>query len=64
MRKGPGIVPIIGARTRAQLHESLAALDLILSADDIVRLEAIFAVTPVAGTRYDAAQMKVLDSER
>lgn len=64
MSKGEDIVPVIGARKRAQLNESVAALDVKLSMDEIAGLEAIFAATPVAGTRYDTAQMKVLDSER
>jgi aryl-alcohol dehydrogenase-like predicted oxidoreductase len=55
---------VIGARTRAQLADSLGALDLTLSAGDIARLEEICDAARVAGTRYDAAQMKMLDSER
>src|SRR5262249_38996992 len=33
------IVPVIGARTRAQLAESLAALDVILSPEELGRIE-------------------------
>ena len=58
------IVPVIGARTRAQLAQSLAALDLVLSSDDLARIEAAVPATEVAGTRYDEHQMRVLDSER
>ena len=64
MSKGSDIVPVIGARKRTQLEESLAALDVMLSTEDIARLEATFDATRVAGTRYDASQMKMLDSER
>ena len=64
MSKGADIIPVIGARTRHQLAESLAALDLALPADDVARLEAVARSAPVAGTRYDAAQMNMLDSER
>jgi aryl-alcohol dehydrogenase-like predicted oxidoreductase len=64
LSRGGGIVPVIGARTRAQLADSLGALDLTLSAGDIARLEEICDAARVAGTRYDAAQMKMLDSER
>jgi aryl-alcohol dehydrogenase-like predicted oxidoreductase len=64
LAKGNGIVPVIGARTRAQLSESLAALDVTLSNDDVVRIEDVVAATGVAGSRYDERQMQMLDSER
>jgi aryl-alcohol dehydrogenase-like predicted oxidoreductase len=63
MSKGSDIVPVIGARTRAQLADSIGALKLTLSADDIALLDRTFE-SAVAGTRYDASQMKMLDSER
>jgi aryl-alcohol dehydrogenase-like predicted oxidoreductase len=62
LAKGPHVVPVVGARTRAQLAESLGALDHPLSPEDVARIEA--AVPPAAGDRYDAHQMKMLDSER
>jgi aryl-alcohol dehydrogenase-like predicted oxidoreductase len=62
--KGSDIVPLIGARKRAQLEEAIAALDVQLSADDVARLEEICNPALVAGARYDASQMKILDSER
>jgi aryl-alcohol dehydrogenase-like predicted oxidoreductase len=64
MAKGSFIVPVVGARTRAQLTESLGALTVELSADELAALEAAVPVGAVAGTRYDAAQMRVLDSEK
>ena len=64
LAKGPGIVPLIGARKRAHLNEALGALDVRLSPDDIARIEAAVPASAVAGTRYDAHQMRVLDSER
>ena len=64
LSKGADIVPLIGARKREQLAESLEALELELTAEDVMRLEDIVAAMPVAGTRYDAAQMGMLDSER
>src|ERR1022692_2172571 len=50
LAKGSRIVPVIGARTRKQLAESLAAVEVRLSAEDVARIEA--AIPPVAGTRY------------
>ena len=64
LTKGSFIVPLIGARTRAQLRESLGALDVQLSPEDVVRIEAAIPPGAVAGTRYDARQMQILDSER
>jgi aryl-alcohol dehydrogenase-like predicted oxidoreductase len=58
------IIPVIGARTRAQLAESLGALEVKLTADEIAALEAAVPAEAVAGTRYDATQMRMLDSEK
>jgi aryl-alcohol dehydrogenase-like predicted oxidoreductase len=58
------IVPVMGARTRAQLAESLGALAVELSAEEIAALEAAVPAEAVAGTRYDERQMKHLDSEK
>lgn len=64
LAKGERIVPLVGARTRTQLAESLGALQIALSAADVARIEATLPPTAVAGTRYDEHQMRVLDSER
>jgi aryl-alcohol dehydrogenase-like predicted oxidoreductase len=58
------IVPVIGARTRTQLAESLAALEVKLTAAEIAEIEAAVPAEAVAGTRYDAVQMRNLDSEK
>jgi aryl-alcohol dehydrogenase-like predicted oxidoreductase len=62
LAKGETIVPPIGARKRPQLIESLGALDVQLSASDLARIEQ--TLPAAAGTRYDAHQMRILDSER
>ncbi|MGA2671647.1 MAG: aldo/keto reductase [Terracidiphilus sp.] len=64
LAKKNSIVPVIGARTRAQLAESLGALNVKLTADEIAAIEAAVPSGEVAGTRYDAMQMRVLDSEK
>jgi aryl-alcohol dehydrogenase-like predicted oxidoreductase len=61
LAQGEDIVPIIGARRRAQLDEVLAAADLALSAADTARLEQAAPPGAVAGTRYPAAQMALLN---
>jgi len=62
--KGSFIVPVVGARTRAQLAESLGALTVEFTADELAAIEAAVPAEAIAGTRYDAAQMRVLDSEK
>ena len=64
LAKGRSIVPVIGARTRAQLDESLGALAIELSPADLAALERAIPAAEVAGDRYAAPQMKLLDSER
>lgn len=64
LARGASIVPLVGARTRRQLEDSLGALDVALSADDVARLEQAIPASAVAGTRYDEHQMRILDSER
>jgi aryl-alcohol dehydrogenase-like predicted oxidoreductase len=64
LAKGTSIVPLIGARTRAQLAESLGALHVELSPAEVARIEDAVPASAVAGTRYDEHQMRTLDSER
>ncbi len=64
LTKGKNLVPLIGARKRVQLAESLDALKVQLTADDLSRIEAAIPAAAVAGTRYDAHQMQMLDSEK
>jgi aryl-alcohol dehydrogenase-like predicted oxidoreductase len=64
LARGTRIIPVIGARTRKQLDESLAAIRVVLSAAEVARIEERIPASAVAGTRYDERQMKMLDSER
>ncbi|MGA3009390.1 MAG: aldo/keto reductase [Terracidiphilus sp.] len=64
MAKGSLIVPVIGARTRTQLAESLGALTVEFTADELAAIEAAVPASAVAGTRYDPTQMRMLDSEK
>jgi aryl-alcohol dehydrogenase-like predicted oxidoreductase len=47
------MVALVGSRTLKQLDESLGALKLKLSAEDLQRIEAALPADAVAGTRYD-----------
>jgi len=62
--RGDDIIPLIGTKRRDRLSEALRALDLTLSADDLAAIEAAVPAGAVAGDRYDAAQVAMLDSER
>ena len=64
LSRGRDIVPLVGARRRDRLHEALGALALTLTAEDLAAIEAALPAAAIAGTRYDAHQMRVLDSER
>lgn len=62
--QGDDIVPLVGARTRTRLAESLGALDVVLSAGDLAAIERAVPKGAGAGARYAEAQMAHLDSER
>jgi aryl-alcohol dehydrogenase-like predicted oxidoreductase len=64
MAKGGNIIPVIGARKRSQLEESLGALAINLSTEEVARIEQAVPASAVAGTRYQTQQMAHLDSER
>jgi aryl-alcohol dehydrogenase-like predicted oxidoreductase len=64
LSRGDDIVPLAGARKRTQLADFVAASDLALSPADLARIEATVPAAAVAGDRYPAAQMGMLDSER
>ncbi|HEY2106103.1 MAG TPA: aldo/keto reductase [Candidatus Binataceae bacterium] len=64
LAKKTSLVPVIGARTRTQLRDSLGALNVKLSAEDLAAVEAAVPADAAAGTRYGEEQMRVLDSEK
>ena len=62
--RGEDIIPLIGTKRRERLAEALKGLDLTLSADQLAAVEAAVPAEAVAGDRYEAAQVAMLDSER
>jgi aryl-alcohol dehydrogenase-like predicted oxidoreductase len=62
--QGTDIVPLIGARTRERLKESLGALELTLTPKDLADIEAAIPRGAASGERYPAQAMAHLDSER
>jgi aryl-alcohol dehydrogenase-like predicted oxidoreductase len=64
LARGTDIVPLVGARRRERLAEALGALDVTLAAADLAAIETAVPADAVAGPRYDAHQLSILDSER
>lgn len=64
LARGQDIVPLIGARRRERLAESLGALDVTLSPEALAAIEAAVPANAAAGARYAPSQMAILDSER
>ncbi|VXC37201.1 aldo/keto reductase [Aeromicrobium sp. 9AM] len=62
--RGDDIVPVVGARTRERLAETLGAAEVTLTEEQLAAIEAAMPADEVAGTRYAEEQMAMLDSER
>ncbi|MFJ8360484.1 aldo/keto reductase [Streptomyces sp. NPDC093984] len=62
--QGQDIVPLVGARRRERLAESLGAVGLDLDAEALAEIEAAVPAGSAAGERYAAPLMATLDSER
>lgn len=58
------IVAVVGARRPHRVEEALAATAVTLTDDDVRAIEEAVPVDAVAGTRYAAPLMALLDSER
>jgi aryl-alcohol dehydrogenase-like predicted oxidoreductase len=61
--KGVTVIPTMGARTRKQIADALAGLDVTLTSADLAEIEAAVPASEVAGSRYPAPLMATLDSE-
>jgi len=62
--RGKDIVPLVGARSRNRLIESLATSELRLSESQLRALAEAMPEDQVAGARYPEAMMAHLDSEK
>ena len=60
----PDIIPLVGARKVVQLEEALRATSVKLSPIDLAEIDQAVPPGSVAGDRYLAEQMAMLDSER
>ncbi len=64
LSRGTDIVPLVGARKRERLTESLGALEVSLSAAELAQIEAAVPPGAAAGDRYPEQQMRTMDSEK
>jgi pyridoxine 4-dehydrogenase len=58
------IVPLVGARRRDRLTESLGALDVTLTASQLAEIERAVPPGAAAGARYPEVHLAHMDSER
>ncbi|NUT87667.1 aldo/keto reductase [Pseudomonas corrugata] len=62
LAQGDHVIPIPGTKQRKYLESNVAAAEVVLSADELVQLDEIFGANEaVAGERYDARTMTLLD---
>lgn len=57
LAQGDDLVPIPGTKRLPYLEENLGALDVVLGAEDLARIDAVFPVDAAAGLRYPAASI-------
>ena len=58
--RGPDMVPIPGTRRRTTLEENVAAASLVLTPQEVARLDEVAPRGVAAGTRYPEAGMKAV----
>jgi aryl-alcohol dehydrogenase-like predicted oxidoreductase len=61
LHKGDDIVPIPGTKRRSYLEENVGAAHVLLTADEMSRLDSALAAEAVAGPRYNDERMKFID---
>ena len=64
LAQGSDIVPVIGARRRDQLAETLSGLDVTLSPDELAEIESAAPADAIRGARYPDMVLAHMDSER
>lgn len=62
LAKGNDIVPIPGTTQVKNLESNLKALDVVLSADQLQKLDDIYSEIQIVGTRYPEQMMKAVDA--
>jgi aryl-alcohol dehydrogenase-like predicted oxidoreductase len=62
LAQGDDVVPIPGTRNAARLAENAAAVDVVLTAEDLARIDAIAPKGVAAGERYPTTMMKLVNA--
>ncbi len=61
LAQGKDIVPIPGSKVRSRLEENAAAVDIVLTADEVEELSAAAPHGAAAGTRYTEGGMATIN---
>jgi len=61
LHRGDDLAPIPGTKRVARLEENVAAADVRLTGDEVAALDAALAAERIAGPRYGAQQMAMVD---
>ena len=62
LAQGNDVIPIPGTKHKKYLEENVGAMDVKLSADDLLRLEEVFPHGAAAGTRYPEQMMHLVNA--
>ena len=60
LAKGTNIVPIPGTKRRKYLQENVGSVDVVLTGEDLARIEEVTPQDSFSGSRYPEAMMKLL----
>ena len=60
LAQGPDVVPIPGTKQAGRVDQNLAALDVVLTAEEVAQLSSSIPPGAAAGTRYAEAQLKAV----
>ena len=61
LAQGEDVVPIPGTRRIANLEENVAAVDVVLTPEDLARIDEVAPSGAVAGERYSPQGMAALN---
>jgi aryl-alcohol dehydrogenase-like predicted oxidoreductase len=61
LAQGDDIIPIPGTKKRKYLQENAAAVDIILTENDLQEIEALVARYPDTGQRYSDGALKLVN---
>ncbi|MGD0422203.1 MAG: aldo/keto reductase [Candidatus Bathyarchaeia archaeon] len=61
LAKGADIVPIVGTKRRKYLEEDIGALQLVLSSEEVHKIDETFPADSATGERYPGSAMNLLN---